>query len=83
MPSSYAIGPHFKEFIKRQLASGRYASASEVVRQGLRLLEECEAQRELTLAALRARVEEGAASGEGVPAEEVLARLEAKYVDMS
>jgi antitoxin ParD1/3/4 len=32
MPSSYAIGDHFERFIKQQVEGGRYASASEVVR---------------------------------------------------
>ena len=36
MPASYAIGDHFEEFIKRQIEGGRYASASEVVRDALR-----------------------------------------------
>ena len=39
MPSSYAIGGHFEQFIRQQIESGRYASASEVVREALRLLE--------------------------------------------
>ena len=42
MPSSYAIGDHFEQFIKTQLESGRYSSASEVVRDALRLMEERE-----------------------------------------
>ncbi|MGH8613070.1 MAG: type II toxin-antitoxin system ParD family antitoxin [Gammaproteobacteria bacterium] len=40
MPSSYAVGEHFEQFIKQQVEGGRYASASEVVRDALRLLEE-------------------------------------------
>ena len=38
MPSSYVIGDHFESFIKEQIQGGRYASASEVVRDGLRAL---------------------------------------------
>ena len=45
MSSSYSLGPHFDTFIQEQLASERYASASEVVRAGLRLLEEHEESR--------------------------------------
>jgi len=79
MPSSYAIGNHFQGFIKRQLASGRYASASEVVRDALRLLEEREAAREADLHNLRGLIREGMDSGPGVPALGIFDRLEAKY----
>lgn len=83
MPSSYAIGEHFEQFVKRQIESGRYASASEVVRDALRLLEEEQAQRAATLKALRADVSKGLASGKGKPAGEVLTRLERKYAVMA
>jgi putative addiction module CopG family antidote len=36
------LGEHFDDFIARQIAEGRYASASEVVRAGLRMLEDNE-----------------------------------------
>ena len=39
MPSSYTIGEHFENFVKEQVDGGRYASASEVIRDGLRALE--------------------------------------------
>jgi antitoxin ParD1/3/4 len=39
MPSSYLIGEHFERFNKSQIQQGRYASASEVIRDGLRALE--------------------------------------------
>jgi antitoxin ParD1/3/4 len=79
MPSSYAIGPHFEHFIKKQIESGRYRSASEVVRDALRLLEEQEEFREAHIKNLRDKIQEGMNSGPGVPAEEVFTRLEAKY----
>ena len=83
MPSSYAIGDHFEQFIKQQVDGGRYASASEVVRDALRLLEEEDERRMATLEALRGEVRQGLASGKGKPAEEVLGRLERKYADMA
>lgn len=79
MPSSYAIGSYFERFLKKQIESGRYSSASEVVRDALRLLEEQEELREAQIKNLREKVQEGINSGPGVPAEEVFSRLEAKY----
>jgi antitoxin ParD1/3/4 len=61
--TSISIGDHFAEFIDEQVTQGRYASASEVVRAGLRLLEE----REASLQALRAALVEGENSGVSTP----------------
>jgi len=44
--ASIALSEHYERFIKRQLESGRYNNASEVVRAGLRLLEDYEDGRE-------------------------------------
>lgn len=82
MPSSYAIGEHFETFIRDQLETGRYSSASEVVRDALRLLEEREQVRRIHLEELRAKVKEGMESVATVPADEVFDRLTAKYQAM-
>jgi antitoxin ParD1/3/4 len=82
MPSSYAIGDHFEKFIRKQVESGRYASASEIVRDALRLLEEREQMREIEFEEYRQKIRDGIESGEGLPAEEVFARLETKYQSM-
>lgn len=79
MPSSYAIGEYFERFIRQQVDGGRYASASEVVRDALRLLEEDERRRATALKALREEVRKGLTSGRGKTAEDVLDRLEKKY----
>lgn len=76
MPSSYVIGEHFEAFVKAQIQGGRYATASEVIRDGLRTLEERQALRALKLEALRADIERGAQSGPGIPAEAVFAELQ-------
>lgn len=59
MPSSYSIGDHYEAFAKKLVASGRYASISEVLRDGLRLMEEREALREWKLAELKKAIQEG------------------------
>jgi antitoxin ParD1/3/4 len=56
---SFSVGEHFSEFIEAQVSEGRHGSASDVVRAGLRRLEEQEAKR----AALRAALVEGEESG--------------------
>jgi len=67
MAPSYTLGDHFEEFVRSLVSSGRYASASEVVRDSLRLLEDREKSREAKLAALRADIEDGLASGSSQP----------------
>lgn len=79
MPTSVALSPHFEAFIQRQLKSGRYNNASEVVRAGLRLLEDHQADATIQQQELRAAIAAGLASGPGKPAEAVFDRLEAKY----
>ena len=79
LPSSYVIGEHFEKFIKGQLQQGRYASASEVIRDGLRALEDREKLRALKLEALRADIQQGINSGPGRPVQDVTAELQARY----
>jgi antitoxin ParD1/3/4 len=78
MPSSYVLGEHFELFIKEQIQTGRYATASEVIRDGLRALEERETFRALRLEALRTEIQRGSSSGPGIPASEVMEALRAQ-----
>jgi antitoxin ParD1/3/4 len=55
-----SLGDHFEGFISRQIESGRYGSASEVVRASLRLLEEHEQK----IGAVRQAVIDGERSGD-------------------
>ena len=61
--TSISLGEHFADFVDAQVASGRYGSASEVVRAGLRLLESHEAQ----VRALQEALKAGEASGAPTP----------------
>jgi antitoxin ParD1/3/4 len=61
--TSVNLNDHFDDFIERQIEQGRYASVSEVVRAGLRLLEE----KEVHIARLRAALIEGENSGPSTP----------------
>ena len=57
--TTVALGPHFDAFVQASVHGGRYTNASEVIRAGLRRLEEDEQK----ITALRAAIEDGEASG--------------------
>jgi antitoxin ParD1/3/4 len=65
MPNTVNLGDHFENFVADQVATGRFTNVSEVVRAGLRLLEEHEQERLARLADLKRSIEEGIASGDG------------------
>ena len=79
MPTSVALSDHFENFVREQVKSGRFNNISEVVRAGLRLLEQQEQRNQLELEVLRAEIAAGLASGTAKPADAVFQRLEAKY----
>lgn len=82
MAISAELGPHLEAFVSKLVSSGRYNSKSEVLRDGLRLLEE----RQAKLAALDAMVAEGLAdidAGRVHDAEEVFDELEAEIRAMA
>jgi len=57
--TSFVLGEHFERLINQQVGSGRYASASEVVRDALRVFEE----QQTAIKRLNDAIEEGYASG--------------------
>ena len=72
-----SLGPHYEEFIRKNIAGGRYNNASEVIRAALRRLEEDETR----LAAIRAALIEGEESGvvEDFDPQAFVKRLNAEY----
>ncbi len=73
MPMNVSLTPHLEDLVKQKVASGLYNSASEVVREALRLMEEQDRIRAIRLEALRKDIHDGLNSGEPTPwdAEEI------------
>ena len=75
------LGAPLEQFVASLVATGRYNSKSEVLREGVRIIQE----REAKLAALDAAIARGIAdadAGRGKPLEEVFDRLQQKYQAM-
>lgn len=69
-----SLTQELEQYVNEKVASGMYHTASEVVREGLRLLKERDELRQMRLAEMRKQIAEGLAQldrGEGIPAEEV------------
>ncbi|MGA7933843.1 MAG: type II toxin-antitoxin system ParD family antitoxin [Kovacikia sp.] len=71
-----SLTPQLESLVKRKVESGLYNSASEVMRDALRLLEECDRVREIRLEELRREIQKGIDSGPATPLdiEEIKAR---------
>lgn len=82
MASSVDLGAKLESAVDRLVKTGRFNSRSEVIREGVRLIDE----RETKLAALDAMIEEGMAdvrAGRVRPLADVAAELDARYAEMS
>jgi len=76
------LGKQLESYIQQLVETGRYGSKSEVLREGVRLVQD----RETRLAALDASIMRGIADGDAgrtKPASDVFDRLEAKYSAMA
>ena len=69
MTMNVNLSPHLEAMVKAKVASGLYTSASEVVREALRLMEQQDQLRSLQLQQLRSDIQEGLASGPPRPLE--------------
>jgi antitoxin ParD1/3/4 len=76
-----SLTPALEKFVAQKVQSGLYQTASEVIREGLRLLEERDALHQARLDDIRQAIQDGntqLARGEGLPGEEVCAQIRDK-----
>jgi antitoxin ParD1/3/4 len=66
-----SLTPHLETWVQQKVRSGRYNSASEVMREALRTMIEKDQEREAKLAVLRRDIQEGIDSGEPEPLEDI------------
>lgn len=59
-----SLTPELDKFVQERVATGRYQTASEVIREGLRLLEQQELERATVLSALKSKLKRGASQAE-------------------
>lgn len=79
MPS-ISLGDHFEKFAQAQIEQGRYQNVSEVVRAGLRLLEEHELGVQERIVLLKAKIGEAWDDPRpSIPADDVFGRVEARH----
>ena len=82
MAISVDLTPALEQAMNDLITAGRYGSKSEVLREGLRLVQEREAQFQKLEAALKIGLDQLDA-GLGIPADKVFAELEARFADIS
>lgn len=72
------LTPQLEELVREKVASGRYTSASEVVREALRLLQDQDQLRSVRLETLRKDIRQGLESGPGEPWDAAAAKRQAR-----
>ena len=76
-----SLTPELEKLVASKVQSGRYQSASEVIREGLRLLDDQDRLRAVKLEEVRRKIQTGLDQldrGEGIPGGQVLAEMKAK-----
>lgn len=82
--ASVSLGDHFEKFAQEQISQGRYQNVSEVVRAGLRMLEDYEMTRQERLRSLKARINEAWDDpNPSRPADEVFDQLEKRHATIA
>ena len=79
------LTPELEKFVQNKVRAGRYNSASEVVREALRLLEERDDLKAIRKEEMRNKISQGLESlrrGEGADGEEVFARIESELDEL-
>ena len=73
-----SLTPELEQLVASKVESGRYQSASEVIREGLRLLDDQDRLRELQFSEVRKKIQTGLSQldrGEGIPGDRVYAQM--------
>lgn len=80
-----SLTPELEKYVSEKVESGLYHSASEVIREGLRLLKDQDALRKIRLHEVRQQIQEGMNSGESQPlnVEEVIDRGRKRHAQRS
>jgi antitoxin ParD1/3/4 len=78
MTMNINLTPKLESMVREKVSSGRYTSASEVVREALRLMEEQDHLRAAKLEQLRQSIQEGVASGAASPLDMAEVQAEAR-----
>ena len=76
-----SLTPELDRFVQGRVASGHYQTASEVIREGLRLLEQQERERDAAFQALKVKLEHASAQadqGDFIDPAEVLRKIDAR-----